>query len=123
MDCLVACVRLDSDAWRTDSKNVAHNKRMNRSRKAAAAESLDFHSVLIICRRVAVTQNVILAGQIIWLMNLKIWQLFAIVTWVATAMAFNVDLRTSTNYALSAYLVVQTAIVLTFGRPIVSPSS
>ena len=47
----------DSNGWRTDSKGVAHNKRVNRSRKAAAAESFNFSSVLTDCVD-AVTQIV-----------------------------------------------------------------
>ena len=49
---------LDSNGWRTDSKSVAHNKWVNRSRKAAAAESFNFYSVLTVCVD-AVTQIVI----------------------------------------------------------------
>ena len=50
-------------------------------------------------------------------MNLKLWQLFAIVTWLASVMAFSAayQLPLATRIFVPCLL---TAIVLTFGRPI-----
>ena len=49
-------------------------------------------------------------------MNLKLWQLFAIVTWVATAMAFAVAYQLPLAMRICVPCCL-TAIVLTFGRP------
>ena len=49
-------------------------------------------------------------------MNLKLWQLFAIITWVASAMAFAVAYQLPLALRVFAPCFL-TAIVLTFGRP------